>query len=162
MIPPRLSDWRERLTAYLVSVAGRPFAYGSHDCALFVAGAVEAMTDFDPAALHRGQYDSLVDGLWHLRTASGSELVDPWADDDEGTPSWREKPELRTAHIDLLDFYLDEVPPALAQVGDIAVLAEVDGIAALGIFAGDVIAVLRPDGLGHVSRMDAVAAYRVP
>lgn len=35
-----------------------PFAWGSHDCALFSASAVNAMCGVDPAAAFRGTYDT--------------------------------------------------------------------------------------------------------
>lgn len=58
----RRSDWEQRLHAYLVENRGAVFAWGITDCALFAAGAVEAMTGDDPAAAYRGKY----------RTAAGS------------------------------------------------------------------------------------------
>lgn len=54
----RFADWEARLGAYLEANAGVAFAYGAHDCALFSAGAVEAMTGVDLAAEFRGAYDS--------------------------------------------------------------------------------------------------------
>lgn len=44
----RLHDWEHRLTRYVTEVACTGFAHGSHDCALFAAGAVEAITGIDP------------------------------------------------------------------------------------------------------------------
>ena len=133
----RLPDWRPRLVAYLTTVAGKPFGYGTHDCALFAAGAVEAMTGNDWAADYRGRYSTLKEGL---------KLLDQGALRD---------------HVALLDARLESIPPAFAAVGDIAVIGE-DGTRALGIFEGESILVLRETGLGHVPRADAVAAYRVP
>ena len=52
----RLPDWEARLHAYLDSVAKTPFAWGTHDCALFVGDCVQAMTGIDPAAAYRGTY----------------------------------------------------------------------------------------------------------
>lgn len=40
----RREDWPERLSAYIASVMWRPFVWGSHDCATFAAGAVQAVT----------------------------------------------------------------------------------------------------------------------
>ena len=58
----RRADWRPRLTEYLARVAGARFRPGQHDCALFAAGAVEAMTGHDPAAEWRGTYRTLEEG----------------------------------------------------------------------------------------------------
>jgi hypothetical protein len=40
----RLPDWPERWAAYLVAMRPHRFAWGSHDCARFAAGAVQAIT----------------------------------------------------------------------------------------------------------------------
>jgi hypothetical protein len=58
MILVRLPDWDQRLVAFTRSVLRRPFEWGGHDCALFAADAVAAMTGFDLAADYRGQYAS--------------------------------------------------------------------------------------------------------
>ena len=59
----RLPNWRPRLYDYLAEGARTPFAYGQHDCAMFAAGAVEAMTGTDPAAEFRSRYSTLRGGL---------------------------------------------------------------------------------------------------
>ena len=46
----RTPYWRSALAAYIAETMRKPFAWGLHDCALFAAGAVEAMTGNDPAA----------------------------------------------------------------------------------------------------------------
>jgi hypothetical protein len=145
---PRLTDWRPRLQAYLAEVTARPFAYGSHDCALFAAGAVQAMTGEDLARDYRGDYQSLKGGLKLLVKAGHAD------------------------HVAVLRARFEEIAPAFAAVGDIAVIgpeaapsAEPSrntlGTAALGIFAGEHIAVLREDGLGFTPRTAAKLAFRV-
>lgn len=133
-IATRLPGWRPRLVAYLEAVRARPFAYGSHDCALFVAGAVEAMTGFDAAAGFRERYDSLKGGLKLLSKGD---------------------------HVALVGRLLEEITPAFAQVGDVAVIGEI-GIPALGLFDGETILVLRDEGLGRMPREAATQAFRVP
>lgn len=54
----RRSTWEADLSAYIASVRALPYAYGEHDCGLFVAGAVLAMTGEDPGAPFRGQYST--------------------------------------------------------------------------------------------------------
>lgn len=63
----RVAGWRGRLAEYLASVADKPFRPGHHDCALFAAGAVAAMTGADPAAAWRGRYTTLAGGLRVIR-----------------------------------------------------------------------------------------------
>ena len=52
----RHSQWELRLSSYFAEVANKPFAWGEHDCSLFAAGAVAAMTGEDFAADYRGTY----------------------------------------------------------------------------------------------------------
>lgn len=58
----RLPDWRPRLAAWLDACARRPYAPGTHDCALFAAGAVEAQTGIDFARAYRGAYRTVEAG----------------------------------------------------------------------------------------------------
>lgn len=41
----RREDWQDRLAAAFETARATPFAYGTHDCALFIARCVDAMTD---------------------------------------------------------------------------------------------------------------------
>lgn len=127
----RLPDWRSRLRDYLEAVARRPFKPGVHDCALFVAGGVEAMTGVDPAAEWRGKYRSLKKGR-----AMVGDMVALAAD------------------------LLPEVPPIFAQEGDVAVI-DAGGEHAFGLVQGSLVYVLRPEGLGFVSLTDVKRAFRV-
>lgn len=60
---------RAKLTAYLAEVARTPFSEGQHDCALFAAGAIQAMTGRDLAAEWRGRYRTTKGGIRVLRKA---------------------------------------------------------------------------------------------
>lgn len=52
----RLEDWPLRLNAVIEAAAGRPFSWGEHDCCLFAADCVKAITGTDPMADVRGTY----------------------------------------------------------------------------------------------------------
>ncbi len=132
----RLPDWKPRLTAWLANAALHPFAEGENDCALFFAGAVEAMTGIDPAATWRGRYPNTVAGLRLLRRGG-------FAD-----------------HVALAAALLPEMPSAYARTGDGAVVATEDG-PALGLVQGEMIYVLGPRGLSLVPRSRATRAFRV-
>ena len=135
---PRLPDWRVRLTEYLGQVSRRTFRPGVHDCALFAAGAVEAMTGIDPAASWRGSYRSIADGVKALRGAGFGD------------------------HLELVAALLEPVAPALARVGDIAVVpADDEGVMALGVVQGESVYVLQPGGLALLGRLSIQKAYRV-
>jgi hypothetical protein len=51
-----------------------PFVWGQHDCALFVADAVEQITGFDLAAECRNRYDSKESAMALLQELSGAGL----------------------------------------------------------------------------------------
>lgn len=119
----RHSDWKDRLQTHLHGLRLTPFRIGRHDCALFAAGCVEAMTGTDFAAPYRGRYATLRGGLRVLRRDGFTDAVA------------------------LAEHHLVEVHPAFAREGDVAVVPTDDG-PALGIVAGDILYLLRPDGLG--------------
>ncbi|MEZ5752864.1 MAG: hypothetical protein R3D60_13170 [Paracoccaceae bacterium] len=120
-LPPRLPGWRSRLYAWLDASAKEPHVFGRHDCALIIAGGIEAMHGVDPAAPYRGRYTSWRGGLRILRRAG---FEDPRA---------------------LLATLATPVAPISAQIGDIAVL-EGEGHINLGFVVGSQIRVLRSDG----------------
>ena len=132
----RHPKWRASLCAYLASVSRSRYRPGEHDCALFAAGAVQAMTGEDLAEEFRGQYQTLEAGYALLRERGF------------GGP------------IDLAAALFEEVEPLFAQVGDLAVVDGDDGDA-LGIVQGPSVYVLRLDGPGRVELTDIKRAFRV-
>lgn len=134
----RRSNWRQSLVEYLGAMASQEFEPGRLDCALFAAGAVEAMTGEDAASDHRGTYETLEEGILALRRQG-----------------------LRD-HIDMASRLLSEIPVALAQVGDLAVVSAPEGDA-LGVVQGAKIYFVSPKrGLDLVDLMQAKRAFRVP
>jgi len=127
----RLPDWRQRLEVFIRAARAVPFAYGTMDCALFSAGAVQAMTGVDLARGHRG-YRTLAEGLRGIR---GS-------------------------HVDMAASLFPEIPPMSAGPGDIAVVPGDPGLA-LGIVQGVHVYVMGVSGLGLVPKESAVRAFRV-
>lgn len=55
---PRRGDWIDQLAAAVREHLAEPFEWGQHDCLQWASKAVEAMTDVDPLAVHRGAYRS--------------------------------------------------------------------------------------------------------
>lgn len=135
----RRSDWYARLSAYVEEVRRKPFVYGEHDCALFAAGAVDAMTGSDPAAGLRGKYKTIAGGFRQLKKLGFAN------------------------HADLAASMFDEVHPSHAQIGDIAAIDLGSGAVALGVVQGARIFVLRPDmqGMATVDLLTASKAFRV-
>jgi hypothetical protein len=120
-IPARRADWMRRLASWLAEATTRQWAYGRHDCALFAAGAVEAMTGADLAAGWRGRYRTLRGGLRVLRQAG-------FAD-----------------HVALAESLLPAVHPAQLMPGDLAVLQGPAG-RVLGVVQGQSVYVLEGGG----------------
>lgn len=136
-IPPRLPDWRPRLSALVAACFQRRFEWGVHDCALFAADAILAMTGTDPARDLRGRYAS-ARGARKLMRAMG--FADKAA---------------------LLSALLPEVPPARAAQGDIAVLGAAETLP-VAVITGPLLAAPGPDGLRLGMRGMMVRAFHVP
>jgi len=137
MIPARRPDWQARLAAWLADVARTPFAEGAHDCALFAAGAVAAMTGVDPSEGFRGRYTTTRGGLRILRRAGHAD------------------------HLALATALLPEIDPPAAGAGDLAALAGPEG-PALGVVQGpQAVYVAGPSGVALAARAMAVRAWRV-
>lgn len=130
----RFLGWRVRLQAYLTDWQGAEFRYGKHDCALFAAGAVQAMTGRD-----------LARGLRGYRTEAG------------GVRKVR-----KAGYRDHVDVFGQNLPAAeRLRVGDVAVV-ESDGGLALGVVQGRGVFVMRPDqGLTMVPLSYAVRGFAV-
>ncbi|MCO4316350.1 hypothetical protein M8997_004075 [Phyllobacterium sp. 21LDTY02-6] len=139
-MPERYSFWRPALAEYIDASMQKPFQWSEHDCALFAAGAVEAMTGEDFAAPYRGKYKSLKGGLGLLKRKGFAN------------------------HAELAASLLEEIPISLASVGDIAaVKVSTGGFYALGVVNGPRIYLCRPDslGLGTADLLTAERAFRV-
>lgn len=122
-LKPRLQDWPERLAALVEARREVPFAWGSHDCALFMADAVAAVTGEDPAAAFRG----------YTTEAEAEEILG--AEGLEGVVARA-----------LAEFGCGDCPPALAQRGDVA-LALLGNQPTMVVVLGEVLAGPGPRGL---------------
>lgn len=133
----RLATWEPALVAYLEACEARPFAWGRHDCALFAAGAVLAMTGEDPAARYRGRYRSAAGSLRALRRFGAGSLE---------------------AELDTL---FARKAPALAMRGDLALVDGSVGVVVGGhaLFVGEEGAA---EGLVRHPRAAWSAAWGVP
>lgn len=132
----RFPDWQSRLVSYLSEVSRKPFGYGTHDCALFAAGAVAAMTGIDLAEGWHGRYTDLLGGMRVLRAAG-----------------YRD-------HVHLVEANFEAIPVAFAAMGDIAVVPSPEGDA-LGIVQGEGIYVLTLTQLSVEPISHAKRAFRV-
>lgn len=127
------ANWRQDLMFFVQSVASSEIDFGTHDCALFVAGAVDVQTGSNFLGEWVGKYSSATEGLLQLNRLG-------FAD-----------------HVEIIAANLSEVPVAFGQEGDVAAVGD-----ALGIVQGAGIYVLRqPRGIGLVPLTDATRMFRV-
>ena len=136
----RLPDWEERLGAYLMEVRERAHAFGSHDCALHGARAVEAITGADHGAPFRGRYTTALGAKRALKRFGAGSI--------EAT----------------FDAHLASIPPSFAGRGDL-VMADTPTGPAIGVcIGGDGMFVGREgehDGLVRLPRSTWTRAWRV-
>lgn len=97
----RLRDWQSRLASCLAERWARPFEWGLQDCVLVGADCIHACTGTDPAADYRGTYSDERSAMRLLRSLGGvAGLAEAFAG--------------------------PEVPPRLAQPGDVGVVFSAD------------------------------------
>ena len=128
----RLPDWQKRLTPVLARAARTPC---EHDCALFGADALAAMTGTDLAAPYRGRYRTLTGGLRLLR---------------------------RDGHADQVALIAAHVPVRVGRPrpGDLAVVTTPDG-PSVGVVQGAAVYVVGPLGAGLVPIDQAQTVFGV-
>jgi hypothetical protein len=141
----RVESWPEALGAFVRSRAAVPFAWGAHDCCLFAADAIAAITGVDLAESLRG-YGSALGACRRARAAAGAPV--PFY----GVETW-------PAHVGL-----EEMPLLHARRGDV-LLCEFRTARragrALGICLGHTCACAGPAGLTFLSPAHWRRAWRV-
>lgn len=131
----RHNDWPERLASFVQGRLGAPFAWGSNDCCLFAADAIQALTGDDPGAALRGTYTDAAGAVQVLAGRTPADL----ATELLGAP-------LAT--------------PAFARRGDI-VCQEIDGRQTLGVCVGEQWCAPGDDGLVFQPMSQVALAWRV-
>lgn len=63
----RKPDWETALSEFIGDCADKPFVYGEHDCAMFAANAVVAVTGTDPIPKFRGKYSTQTGSIKALK-----------------------------------------------------------------------------------------------
>jgi hypothetical protein len=74
----RLPDWEARLSAYIAERAEMPFQWGVNDCALFAAGAVQALTGEDFGKPWRGKYSTEAGAAKALKRRGFEDVAGPF------------------------------------------------------------------------------------
>lgn len=133
----RHADWHIRLRQYLREAWLKPFCPGEHDCWMFTAGAVKAMTGEDIAKDWHGVYKTVPRGLAIMHKRGFESLAD-----------------LAASHLPELS------NPVTAKPGDVAALMTDEGLA-LGIVQGARIYVAGQYGLLTVPLIEIGRAFEV-
>lgn len=133
----RHAQWEPRLVALVQKHMATPYHWGEHDCLLFAAEVVKAITGKDLGRKHRGKYDSFASAYAYLKSIGHA------------------SPEA------MLDSLFDVKPVGFAQRGDLVM--EADGIPMLcmGAFALSVGQEGNTEGLVRVPRERWVKAWAV-
>lgn len=132
----RVPNWRSALDAAVDAHRGVPFTWGRHDCSLFAADCVLAMTGEDPAARFRGRYKTPKGAAGALKRAGFA------------------------SQVNVVAAHFSEIHSSRAGVGDIAIVPKGE-LMSLGIVIGPEIAVLTLAGLGVVPLTRASRAFKV-
>lgn len=135
----RREDWRKRLGIYVDTLRRKPYAFGTQDCWLFVAGAVAAMTGEDYAKPHRGRYKTARGALGIVKRAGASNMAE------------------------FAGLVLEEhASPVFAQIGDVMAIPTKDAFGfSLGILNGERVLVVTPNGIDTRDRSEATRAFKV-
>lgn len=132
----RLKNWPSRFAALEESVRARPFEWGSHDCCMWAAAAVQAVTGADLAAEWRGKYSDEATAEALMRSLGGLPGIAALAG-----------PELQAS--------------AHATTGDIGIVAWPDRTLSLGVYGGQSWLCVGDSGLVHLAREAALRAWGV-
>lgn len=131
----RFRDWQSRLAALVGARLQQPFEWGVHDCALFAADAVKAVTGVDPAAELRGTYSTAAGAARVLSERGGLDAIATAA---LGQPR----------------------APLMARPGDVGLVLN-DGRECLGVCTGSTWHVPGQSGLVALPLADAVSSWKV-
>lgn len=128
----RVENWHSNLLAYIDQQERKPFAYGTNDCLLMVAGAIEVVTGVNHAEPYRGRYATLSEA----RALLGRSLLS------------------------FVKSKLPEIHISQAGDGDIAAM-KVKSDWSFGVLIGAHFYVQTETGLGILPRSDAEKAFKV-
>lgn len=137
----RLSNWPRLLSDHIEARTETPFAWGTHDCLLWAASCVAAITGKDPAADLRGTYHTAIGAYRLIKYAGGFEqLIESRLDGGAKSRTHRN----------------------LAQRGDVVTCMNKDGRMAAGIWDGQFGVFAGPIRMSYVRRNELnLRAWRV-
>jgi len=128
-------EWLRRLNDLVAQRMSTPFEWGAHDCCLWAADCVQAVSGADPAASLRGTYSTARQAMALVDELGGMAAIGALCG--------------------------AEIPPMGAGPGDVGLVANEDGRELLGVCMGTVWLVPGSDGMGAMAFGSAVKAWRV-
>jgi hypothetical protein len=139
----RKKDWVYHFARYVNSQAYKEFEYGYYDCAIFVLGAVKAMTGKDLLKDKSIKYRNLKEAV---------EIIKRYGD------SYKEATANFAKNAGLI-----EIQPLNANKGDIVLVEDISGEYILGLvdLDGWRCLVLSSTGLNHIALDKAILAWRI-
>lgn len=132
----RKIDWQLAFEQTVREHKDKAFIWGEHDCVLWAANTVLAITGFDPASNFRGEYSTALGAAKILKEHGGMEA-------------------LVTGVLER-----DPVAPAFANVGDVLMVLQ-EGQPMLAICNGETMLAPGLKGLVALSTLSAVKAWKV-
>lgn len=132
----RFENWEMILARCLREAEGKVFSWGEHDCCLWTADVVKAMTGVDYAMEFRGTYNTRAGAIRALIELADGSLTK------------------------LLDVFFDRVEVAYSQRGDVVVMFY-DDMETLGVCVGDRAAFVTKRGLIYISMQNVLRAWAV-
>jgi hypothetical protein len=146
--PVRHMHWATRsLHKHLVATRALPFKWGTHDCALFAANAIESMTGVDIASDFRGLYHDEAGAKAAIEKVTG--VVNGTVED-------------AAAYCAAKHGLVELVHPLTARRGDLVVLEDSGRvIAGLVHLSGREIVSAGEKGLKKISIMNIKRAWRI-
>ena len=154
----RIKHWATRgYHSFLLERAQMPFAWGKHDCALFAADGIQAITGTDIAAAFRGKYTDEASAMKVIKEITrGSTVGDAaaWCAEQFGLKEW--------THAAAAPGSAPVAAPRYAQRGDLVVFNAPAGglVAGLVHLSGQIVAV-GEKGLYNFPISKAVRAWRI-
>jgi hypothetical protein len=133
----RVKGWEQRLVRCTIAKMREPWKWGTHDCAIFAADCILAVTGEDLAEDFRGQYDTEAEA-WRFLASLGYEDLAQLASS-------------RLPEIKPRDATRGDITIAKGQYGDF--LGVCDGLTLIGPVA--------PRGIRHSEMSLAYRAWRV-
>lgn len=135
---PRRSDWHQKMFDAFAQAQARQFQWGFHDCFLFAANVVDAMTDGDyvQRIAKDFPYSTEDEALAYIEQYGGMEQ--------------------------LVSFYLhDKIPFGQAQQGDVVLMRNGDHQSVLGICEGVQVVCATKTGILPLHISEAICAWRI-